>query len=104
MSNNNEVVELKEEDLEKVSGGCYYPGETLFTYCPYCYGVAHKNDQGIITVEDGRQHLVISWWDDLECLTCHNHHRLIDTDEGGHPYQYDLNAFYNEIGFIPPKP
>lgn len=83
--------ELKEEDLSKVSGGGYDPGETFYTYCPYCYTKSQK-------------HLVHVWASDLECLKCHEHHRYISCNQAADPDEWDLQCFYNEIGYVPTNP
>lgn len=86
---NEEKKELSEKDLNEVSGG-WGPGETIYTYCPFCY--------------DRPNHLIHAWSSDLECLACHNHHRYISSDQGGTPDPTDLQNFYNEIGYVPVNP
>ncbi|MBQ0036708.1 MAG: hypothetical protein KBT35_07320 [Firmicutes bacterium] len=82
-------IEIKEETLNEIAGG-WDPGETFYTYCPFCW--------------KAQKHLVIVWAKDLECLTCHNHHRNILCNQGLEPEENDLEEFYKELGYVPPKP
>ena len=82
MSEKNKTVELTEEELNNVSGG-WNSGENIYTYCPICNTKSQK-------------HVIISWYDDLECLKCHGHHRHISCNQAGDPDSYDLQCYYNE--------
>ena len=85
-----DLKELNEKKLSDVSGG-WESGETIYTYCPFCYSNSQK-------------HLIHTWYSDLECLKCKTHHRYISCNQAGDPDQNDLNEFYREIGYIPVNP
>ena len=80
MSEEKKIIEPSE--LDNVSGG-RKAGETIFTYCPICRTKSQK-------------HLIISCWNNLECLKCHGHHRAICCDQAGNPDPADLQRYYDE--------